>query len=170
MQQVTLAEVQEMAERVRNSQLVRMILHWSAGHHNQFFNDYDIQIDGVGNIWAPGMELDDVEAHCWRRNSDSIGVALAACYRGTTRDLGDEAPTEAQIAVMAQVVSALCKGMEWPIDQAHVLTHEEMATIDGYGPGSGDPETRWDLWFLRNGEAPGSGGESIRQMAREVVL
>ncbi|MPM83104.1 hypothetical protein SDC9_130167 [bioreactor metagenome] len=28
------------------------------------------------------------------------------------------------------------------------MTHEEAATIDGYGHYSGDTETRWDLWYL----------------------
>lgn len=166
---ISLEQVREMAERARGSQLVRVILHWSAGHYSQFFRDYDIQIDGDGQIWAPDLILEDVEAHCWRRNSDSIGVALAACYNGTTRDLGAEAPTEAQIQTMIRVIVQICQGLGWPIDRQHVLTHEEMATIDGYGPGSGDPETRWDLWFLRNGEAPGTGGEQLRASARSIL-
>ncbi|MBR1662635.1 MAG: hypothetical protein IJ694_10255, partial [Acidaminococcaceae bacterium] len=29
-----------------------------------------------------------------------------------------------------------------------VMTHCEIAFIDGYGPGDGDPDMRWDLWFL----------------------
>ena len=162
---VTLEEIKQMAINSRYSQLVRVIYHWSAGHYGQFFEDYDIQIDADGSIWVPDFELDDVEAHCWRRNSDSVGVALAAAYRGTTRDLGPEPPTDAQIDMLMQVTAALAEGFGWPIDKDHFLTHEEMATIDGYGPGSGDPETRWDLWFLRNGEEPGSGGDQIRQGA-----
>ena len=29
-----------------------------------------------------------------------------------------------------------------------VMTHQEAAALDGYGPFSGDPQTRWDLWYL----------------------
>ena len=34
------------------------------------------------------------------------------------------------------------------LDKDAVQTHCEIAFKDRYGPGSGDPETKWDLWFL----------------------
>jgi hypothetical protein len=166
MQQVTLEELRQLAAAERNSGLIRIISHWSAGHHNQPFADYDINNLGDGTIVMPNLILSDVEAHCWRRNSDSIGAAICCCYQGNTQDLGPEAPTEIQIERQAQIIAAVCSGMGWPIDREHAPTHEEMATIDGYGPGSGDPETRWDLWFLRNGDVPGTGGDQLRAAAQ----
>ena len=35
------------------------------------------------------------------------------------------------------------------------MTHAEAAIRDGYGPGSMDPELRWDLWYVR--DYPGNG-------------
>ncbi|WP_301961935.1 hypothetical protein [uncultured Phascolarctobacterium sp.] len=35
------------------------------------------------------------------------------------------------------------------------MTHCEAALIDGYGPYSTDPQTRWDLWYIR--DSPGDG-------------
>jgi len=166
MQVVTLEELRQLAAAERNSGLVRIISHWSAGHYDQPFEDYDINNLGDGTIEMPNLILADVEAHCWHRNSDSIGAAICACYKGNSSDLGPEPPTEIQIERQAQIIAAICSGMQWPIDKEHAPTHEEMATIDGYGPGSGDPETRWDLWFLRNGEAPGTGGDMLRAAAQ----
>ena len=34
------------------------------------------------------------------------------------------------------------------IDKDNVQTHCEIAFKDHYGPGSGDPYSKWDLWFL----------------------
>ena len=55
-----------------------------------------------------------------------------------------------------------------PIDRWNVLTHCEAALIDGYGPYSGDAETRWDLWYLRDSPGDGlmkPGGQVIRGKA-----
>lgn len=49
-----------------------------------------------------------------------------------------------------------------------MLTHCEAALIDGYGPYSGDAETRWDLWYLRDSPGDGAmkpGGQVIRGKA-----
>ena len=46
------------------------------------------------------------------------------------------------------------------------MTHEEAAMLDGYGPYSGDPETRWDLWYLPDSDGTmKSGGDVIRGKA-----
>ena len=48
-----------------------------------------------------------------------------------------------------------------------VVTHAEAALVDGYGAGSGDSETRWDLYWVLNGEGKLiRGGDHIRQLAQ----
>ena len=43
------------------------------------------------------------------------------------------------------------------------MTHEEAATIDGYGPYSGYPETRWNLQYLPDyNDNLRKGGDAIR--------
>ena len=54
------------------------------------------------------------------------------------------------------------------------MTHAEAALADGYGAGSGDSDTRWDLyWVPGNGDQLVRGGDRIRELAqhyRKVLL
>lgn len=128
-------------------------LHWTAGHYGQIYPDYHISIDYDGRIYFPDNcnDLNQYRQHTWRRNTNALGIAICGCYgaeanNGYDCDFGEEGPTENQIEALAAVVATICKYAD--IDVNNVLTHEEIATIDDYGPGSGDPETRWDLWYL----------------------
>ena len=50
---------------------------------------------------------------------------------------------------------------------AALLDRQLAAALDGYGPGSGDSETRWDLAWVQN--AKGNlchGGDFLRQLAQ----
>lgn len=49
---------------------------------------------------------------------------------------------------MAQVIAVLAMALDLKIGFETVTTHAEAACMDGYGPGSGDSETRWDLLSL----------------------
>ena len=45
----------------------------------------------------------------------------------------------------------------------------KAALADGYGPYSGDPETRWDLWYMRDSPGDGvmkPGGDVMRGKAQ----
>lgn len=165
MRQVTLSELKDMAT---GKAVDRIYLHWTAGHYGQFFPDYHINIDADGAIFASTDDLEEKLSHTWHRNSGSIGVAMDCCYNGNGNDLGPEPPTNAQIDTLAAVVATLCAAIPLPIDAEHVMTHGEIATVDGYGPGSGDPETRWDLAILRNGDEWMSGGNQIREKAVQL--
>lgn len=67
---------------------------------------------------------------------------------------------------MACAVAIICKYGNIPIDDVSVMTHCEIATEDGYGPGSGDSETRWDLWYLPDYDGVMKpGGQVIRGKA-----
>lgn len=176
--------LQESAENARGD-IDTIYVHWSAGHYNQLFNDYHVCITGNGNVFPTTDDLTELKSHTWHRNSRAVGVALCCCAFATSDDLGDperlkyntenelnikqipyEPPTEAQLKALAQTLYTLCVGLGIPIDKDHVMTHAEIADIDGYGPAT--TCERWDLAILRNGDVWMSGGEQIRQMAQEA--
>lgn len=142
---------------------VKIYLHWTAGHYGQFYDDYHINIDADGSLYLTCTSLADIKAHTWRRNTGAIGIALACCAGADSNNLGAEPPTEMQIECLAQVVAVLCACIDVPLDGASVMTHAEAANLDDYGPDT--TWERWDLWFLKNGDEPGSGGDIIRGKA-----
>ena len=162
----------KLAASAANGQIENVFLHWTAGHYHHIYSDYHLNIDADGRIYAPYDHLDFLKKrnHTWTRNTGSVGIALCCCdgavaNDGLNADLGSEPPTENQIEAMAVVVAILCKYAG--VDIKNVYTHCEIAYIDGYGPYSGDPETRWDLWYLTDydGKLRG-GGEVIRGKAQ----
>ena len=119
----------------------KLYLHWTAGHYGTKFDDYHINIDADGNLYASTDNLADILAHTWRRNSGAIGIALDCCVDATSEDLGPEPPTAAQIEAMAQAVWKLADALDLTIDKERVMTHGEAAdnedglyTHDAYGP------------------------------------
>jgi len=160
MRQVSLSELKELAiGRAAN----RIFAHWTAGHYNQFFSDYHINIDYDGSIYVSTNDLSETLAHTWHRNSGAIGIALACCYNGTTKNLGPEPPTIAQIDTLAAVVRTLCDALGLAVDRETVMTHAEIADVDGYGPAT--TCERWDLAILRDGDEWMGGGDEIRGKA-----
>lgn len=162
MRRVNLETILTMARAAAGS-IDRIFLHWTAGHYEQMFGDYHYNITGDGLIYCPVDSLTQTLAHTWRQNSGAVGVALCCCYDGNTHCLGPEPPTEIQVETMAQVVAALCLGLGLPPTGGHVRTHAEQADMDGYGPAT--TCERWDLWYLGDGQTPGSGGEILRGKA-----
>ena len=137
----------------------KIYLHWSAGHYNQVFDDYHINIKGNGDIVASTDDLSETLAHTYHRNTGAIGISLACGYGANTEDLGDEPPTEQQIENMAYTVAVLCYVLDIPIDKMHVMTHGEAADNEDdrcphepYGPRT--TCERWDLEYLGTKESP----------------
>ena len=110
-------------------------------------------------------DFDVRPAATWRRNSGSIAITLDCCYNAKPDDIGDYPPTDEQIEVLAMVVTAICDEMGMDITKDNVMTHAEIATVDGYDLDSGDPDCRWDLLFLHQSDERGSGGDIIRSKA-----
>ena len=141
---------------------IKLYLHWSAGHYGSFFNDYHINIDKNGELYTSVDDLSEVLSHTYRRNTGSIGIALACCAGATSSDLGSEPPTNEQIDAMAKSCAIILKELgisSSEVTTQYIMTHGEAAdNIDGieaseqYGPQS--TVERWDLQFLGTSESP----------------
>ena len=184
-------ELRAMARDVKNG-IKNIYLHWTAGHYGQAYDDYHLCVDRDGTVYVNCNYLTEYKTHTWMRNHSAIGIALccgvdANCwlpsdcegcsvYRAqeishfpqpdcAVIDFGPEPPTEIQIEVMAKLVAVLCDELNLPISCETVQTHCEAAFEDAYGPGDGDPDMRWDLWFLPKTNLCGElepGGELLR--------
>ena len=138
---------------------IKIYLHWSAGHYGQFFDDYHINIDSDGSIYASTDDLSERLAHTYHRNTGAVGVSLACCAGATSSDLGDEPPTPEAIDAMAKVVMVLCDEFGLEINKDNVMTHGEAAdNIDGIEAsepyGCQSTCERWDLQYLATNESP----------------
>lgn len=151
-----------------NGSIEKIYLHWTAGPYGIPFRDYHINIDDDGVIYLMTEDLTEVKAHTWHRNTGAIGISMCCCEgalanSGYDAEFGEYPPTKKQIETLAKVIAALCKALDLPVTAESVMTHQEAATEDDYGPFSGDPETRWDLWYLPDYDgAMKPGGEVIR--------
>lgn len=147
---------------------VKLYCHWTGGHHNQLFGDYHVSITGDGRVYVSTDDLSDVKSATYMRNTGSVAITLCCAYGAIGPDnLGPEPPTEIQLNALAQVVCVLADALDLTIDVNRVMTHAEAADNadglymhDDYGPDS--TCERWDLWVLREGEEPGTGGDQIR--------
>lgn len=169
---ITLSEVLDLAHVAKGS-IHHIYLHWTAGRYHQFFDDYHLNIDADGQIYQTCDLLTDKKAHTYQRNSGAIGIALCcgydASWNGNLPYFGSCPPNYVQLYAMATVVAILCQGLGLPISSDVVLTHGEAASLDGYGPGSGDPETRWDLfWVLDENADYRKGGPYLRELAQKL--
>lgn len=162
----------ELAESIKqaNGYIKRVYLHWSAGRYGEIYDDYHISIDNDGCIYMPDSDLTIQREHTWLRNSKAVGIAVCGCLdaqanNGYDMEMGTYPVTPAQIEAMAYIVALFAKHGGVPVECA--LTHCEAAYFDGYGPFSGDPETRWDLWYLPDYDGVmRGGGDVIRGKAR----
>lgn len=164
-------ELIDMIKAARGS-IDRVYLHWTAGRYHEIYSDYHISIDSDGRIYVPAADLTIRRSHTWKRNTGSVGIAVCACVdaranAGYDMTMGSQPVTEAQIEAMSVIVALFSRYGGIPVECCQ--THCEAAYFDGYGPFSGDPETRWDLWYLPDSAAGGhlrGGGEVIRGKAR----
>ena len=150
----------------------RLYLHWTAGRYHQFFDDYHLNVDEDGQVYRTCHSLDERKAHTYKRNTGSVGIALCcaldANWTATMPKFGTMPPTLKQLKSLAWIVAILCTALGIAITSDTVMTHGEAAYRDGYGPGSGDPETRWDLfWVLDEQGAFRQGGVYVRELARQ---
>jgi hypothetical protein len=170
---VTYDELREMAAAIEPGTIKRLILHWTAGRYDQIFDDYHLCIDNAGLLHMPS-NLTDLKSHTYKRNTGSLGIALCCGLGASTLkklgavDYGPMPPTVMQIECMAHVVAILTQQLSIELNEKNVFTHCEAAMEDGYGPGSEDPDIRWDLWYLPDFPSRDGlflGGEILRRKA-----
>ena len=167
---MTLRELFDLGKQAKG-EIQHLYLHWTAGRYQQFFADYHLSIDGEGQLYQTCSRFTDLKAHTYQRNSGAIGIALCcaldASWKGERPDLGSYPPPLKQLQNVAKVVAVLCAALGLEITEQSVMTHAEAAALDGYGPGSGDRDTRWDLAWVQ--DASGNlcpGGDFLRQLAQ----
>lgn len=177
MREVTLEEIKNLAREAywdlwngarSLGRDVKLYIHWTGGRYNQTFSDYHINITGEGRCFISTDNFAEVKNATYMRNTGSIAITLCCALDAIGPDnLGQYPPTEAQINAVSQIVCILADALDLTIDADRVMTHAEAAdnldglyTHDDYGPDS--TCERWDLWVLREGEEPGTGGKQIR--------
>ena len=145
-------ELAALALRAKGS-VKRIYLHWTAGHYDDVYDDYHLNIGPGGEMYLTCKDFLEPKQHTWHRNTGSIGIALCCCAgavagSGPDTDFGSEPPTVMQIESLALAIAVLTACLDLEISVLTVTTHCEAALFDGYGPHSGDPQLRWDLWYL----------------------
>ena len=143
--------------------------HWSAGRWNQIFFAYHYNIvydptTDIAKVIKTCASDKDIKSHTWRRNTRNLGIVLCCALDATPGNLGKYPPTAKQIEVACAFAGK--KAFEANVPADRIKTHAEWAAIDGYGFGSGDPETRWDLWVPRWN----AGKKNLSELMRDKTL
>ena len=191
---ITEEKLREMAREARG-QIKNIYLHWTRGRYGQPDDRFHLSVDRLGQVYVHCKILAAKKDHTWLRNEGGLSIAMccgadSACWtpcgfnprtvkavyeniQGAAPDcakinFGAAPPTCVQIEKMAKVAALVCEELGLPVGRDTVITHAEVAFKDGYGPGSGDANACWDLWFLPDAEQHGKlvpGGELIRGKA-----
>ena len=170
---ITHKELHKLAREARGY-AKKIYLHWTAGNYNDAYDDYHLNIGKDGELYLTTKTFLETKFHTYNRNKESVSIALCCCAEGKLYghgrvDFGDQPPTPVQLEKMSQVIAILAHALEIDITFSNVMTHAEAAFIDGYGPGSGDKEMRWDLWYLPDlpfNRAMRPGGTTLREKAQ----
>jgi hypothetical protein len=160
--------------------------HWSGGiGYNGRPAPYHSYVDGAGKMhYNQGYDRDRTRyGHTWKRNTNSVAIAANAMGHVGQDVQYIEAKGWAQtplkhIQVNTMTLEAAKLALAWgwkekDINVRNIMTHAEAAanrdnrspTVN-YGP-EGQPEIRWDLWYLRKGGRKWSGGPIMRNMIKE---
>ena len=169
---------------IRNKNGKAIYLHWNAINHTSTGGPYHTVFTGDGAIHRKTEYDQSTGGHTYGRNSNAVGLALAA-----NPDIG-QWPTEAQKTSMAKEAARIAKGWGWSASDIginKIMTHGEAGSnLDGvvrhtnYGLfGRGDSRVqkdkeqlakgsiaafeRWDLDIMKPGAIYGTGGDEMRQ-------
>lgn len=132
------------AKWMQPCEMLRMVMHWSAGGHKASTLDkehYHILIENDGKLIQGDHTIDDnvstgdddYAAHTRMLNSKTIGIAVC-CMAGAEESPFKPGPSpmlELQWNTMAQVAAELAKFYKIPVDERHILGHGEVQRILG---------------------------------------
>jgi hypothetical protein len=165
----------EAGTRYKNG---KIFLHWTAGEYMSTYGTYHTIFTGDGKTHRKASYNTFRDGHTWGRNNEGVALSIAALGGKTSRGLNpsehDHGPfpiKDIQLDAMAEEIARLALAWDWKksdIKLGRVYTHAEIAREERppYGPRSGDPQTKWDLWNLKSGGPLWSGGNIIRNMAK----
>ena len=153
----------------------QIYLHWAGTPYNAAPSVYNSIAKGDGTLVRSHAYGAGGLAHTSGRNSRGVGLSIAAMgVKGgkwsEKRAWKEFPPTNAQLNAMTAEAARIAIAWGWKksdISKSKILTHAEAALKDGYGPGSGDSQMRWDYHYMNPGGKPGSGGEILRNMIRK---
>jgi len=153
----------------------QIYLHWAGTPYNAAPSVYNSIAKGDGTLVRSHAYGAGGLAHTAGRNSRGVGLSIAAMgVKGgkwsEKRAWKEFPPTNAQLNAMTAEAARIAIAWGWKksdISKSKILTHAEAALQDGYGPGSGDSQMRWDYHYMNPGGRPGSGGEILRNMIRK---
>lgn len=151
--------------------LDRIYNHWTVGHYNTDFPEYNIgvandngrfhlDISGDPRDNAIGVNNHDPHSHTYRRNTGALGVSTDDMVGAGTHDFGPEPVTLTTIEFLCAANAALAKKYSIDVNgrttrapyagEHTILTHAEAGDLVGsppqyppYGPKS--TFERWDL-------------------------
>ena len=83
-QTVTNRELAALAMQAKG-RISRLYLHWTAGHYEDVYDDYHLNIGPGGEMYLTCKTFTEVKEHTWHRNTGSIGICLLY-----TSDAADE--------------------------------------------------------------------------------
>ena len=153
----------------------QIYLHWAGTPYNAAPSVYNSIAKGDGTLVRNHAYGAGGLAHTSGRNSRGVGLSIAAMgVKGgkwsEKRAWKEFPPTNAQLNAMTAEAARIAIAWGWKksdISKSKILTHAEAALQDGYGPGSGDSQMRWDYHYMNPGGRPGSGGEILRNMIKK---
>ena len=166
----------EAGTRYKNG---KIFLHWTAGAYMSTYGAYHTIFTGDGGTHRKASYNTYRNGHTWGRNDEGVALSIAALggltSSGRNPSADDHGPTpikNVQIHAMAKEIARLALAWDWKksdIKLGRVYTHAEIAREENppYGPNSGDPQTKWDLWNLKSGGPLWSGGPTIRNLAQK---
>jgi hypothetical protein len=158
-----------------SSPMQQIYLHWAGTPYNSAPSVYNSIAKGDGTLVRNHAYGKRGLAHTYGRNSKGVGLSIAAMgVKGgkwsEKRAWKEFPPTNAQLNAMTAEAARIAIAWGWKksdINKSKILTHAEAALQDGYGPGSGDSQMRWDYHYMSPGGRPGSGGEILRNMIKK---
>jgi hypothetical protein len=166
----------EAGTRYKNG---KIFLHWTAGTYTSTYGTYHTIFTGDGKAHRKASYDTFRNGHTWGRNDEGVALSIAALGDKTSQgrwpnedDHGKYPIKSVQIQSMAEEIARLAIAWDWKksdIKLGRVYTHAEIAREESppYGPGSKDPQTKWDLWNLKSGGPVWSGGKIIRNLAKK---
>jgi len=137
-------------------QKIGISLHWTAGGYMPNYIDLrhyhgGVETENQGVVQYRKWNDYNLDIpHTWRRNGELIGLTICGMVNAHTRDFGKQPIIPQQVEELCLAAAEVAELKNIPVTM--IRTHAEWAIIDGYGPGSGDPETRWDLSILEPGK------------------